>query len=95
MSMRDLIGQPRCFGSMTVNARGQVVIPASARKELGIGNGDTLLVFRGLPRQRGLLLVKTEAVEEMLGLLTEMITDLHHEVRGHGLRAGGKRTEAK
>lgn len=89
--MRDLISSPRCFGSMTVNARGQVVIPSSARKELGIENGDTLLVFRGLPRQRGLLLVKTEAVEEMLGLLTEMITDLHQEVRGHGSKAGARK----
>ena len=88
MSMKDLISNPRCFGSMTVNARGQVVIPSTARKELDIKNGDTLLVFRGLPRQRGLLLVKTEAVEEMLGLLTEMITDLHEQVREHSAKGG-------
>ncbi len=88
MSIRDLISQPRCFGSMTVNARGQVVIPSAARKELSINNGDTLLVFRGLPRQRGLLLVKAEAVEEMLGLLTEMISELHQEVRGHAAKSG-------
>jgi AbrB family looped-hinge helix DNA binding protein len=87
MSMKDLISKPRCFGSMTVNARGQVVIPSSARKELGINNGDTLLVFRGLPRQQGLLLIKAEAVEEMLGMLTEMISDLHQEVRGRAVKA--------
>ncbi len=90
MSMRDLISQPRCFGSMTVNARGQVVIPSTARRELGISNGDTLLCFRGLPRQRGLLLIKAEAVEEMLGLLTEMISDLHQEVRGRTVKGRDK-----
>lgn len=34
------------FGSVTLGERGQVVIPAEARKELNIHPGDKLLVFR-------------------------------------------------
>jgi len=34
------------FGSVTLGERGQVVIPAEARKEINIHPGDKLLVFR-------------------------------------------------
>jgi AbrB family looped-hinge helix DNA binding protein len=33
------------YGSVTVSERGQVVIPADARKDFGIGTGEKLLVF--------------------------------------------------
>ncbi len=36
------------YGSVTVGERGQVVIPVSARKRLGVNPGDKLLVF-GVP----------------------------------------------
>jgi AbrB family looped-hinge helix DNA binding protein len=32
-------------GAATMNDKGQVVIPASARKEMGLGAGEKLLVF--------------------------------------------------
>lgn len=41
MNISDLF-----FGSVTVGERGQVVIPAEARSELGIKPGDKLLVMR-------------------------------------------------
>ena len=34
-----------CYGTGTINARGQLVIPAKARKELGIVGKTKLLVF--------------------------------------------------
>jgi AbrB family looped-hinge helix DNA binding protein len=40
------------YGSVTVSERGQIVIPADARKDFGIKTGDKLLVF-GDP-ERGL-----------------------------------------
>ena len=45
MSVKDDLGKHRCFGSTTVGPKGQVVIPANARKELGIDTGATLLAF--------------------------------------------------
>lgn len=45
--------------------RGQVVIPADARKAYGIEIGDKLLVF-GRHRHAGLLLVKAELVNQLV-----------------------------
>ena len=38
------------YGSVTVSERGQVVIPADARKDFNIRTGDRLLVFGDLER---------------------------------------------
>lgn len=79
--MREITGRLRCFGSTTVGARGQVVIPANARRELGLNTGDTILVFCAPPQQQGVLLLKAEAVEEMLSQVSEVLTDLQKLVR--------------
>jgi AbrB family looped-hinge helix DNA binding protein len=71
MGMKDVLGGHKCFGSMTVNAKGQVVIPASARRELGINTGDTILAFGAFMRQQGLLLIKADTMEQMLGSISE------------------------
>jgi AbrB family looped-hinge helix DNA binding protein len=62
----------RCFGSATVGSRGQVVIPAHARKELGIEVGDTLLVFSG-PGRKGLTLFRADAVEQLVKMVSEQL----------------------
>ncbi len=36
------------YGSVTVSQRGQIVIPAEARRDFGIDAGDKLLVFGDL-----------------------------------------------
>lgn len=50
------------FGSVTVGERGQIVIPAEARAELGIKAGDKLLVMRH-PVFEGLMIARFEAVK--------------------------------
>ena len=35
----------KCFGSATVGPKGEIVIPAQARRAFGIARGDKLLVF--------------------------------------------------
>lgn len=52
-------------GATTVGERGQVVIPARARRELGIEAGDKLLVFQH-PLGPSLVLTKTEALRTMM-----------------------------
>jgi len=42
------------YGSITVSERGQVVIPAGARKDFGIKTGDKLLVFGDLEKGLGI-----------------------------------------
>jgi len=45
------------YGSVTVSERGQIVIPADARKDFGIKGGDKLLVFGDLERGLGIATV--------------------------------------
>lgn len=60
------------FGSVTVGERGQVVIPAEARAEMGIQPGDKLLAMRH-PIYSGVLLAK---VDSFLGFIEQFKRDL-------------------
>lgn len=51
------------YGTVKVGDRGQVVIPAKARKDFSIKPGDLLLVVAGKNR-RGIAMVKTDAMRE-------------------------------
>ncbi|HEY3546227.1 MAG TPA: AbrB/MazE/SpoVT family DNA-binding domain-containing protein [Propionicimonas sp.] len=62
----------RFYGAITVSDRGQIVIPAQARRDFGIEVGDKLLVFGDL--RHGLAMDKAEnviarapGVEQILG----------------------------
>ncbi|HML50640.1 MAG TPA: AbrB/MazE/SpoVT family DNA-binding domain-containing protein [Propionicimonas sp.] len=50
----------RFYGAITVSDRGQIVIPAQARRDFGIEVGDKLLVFGDL--LHGLALARAEDV---------------------------------
>lgn len=54
------------YGAVKVGERGQVVIPVSARENLGIKAGDALLVI-STPHREGLAMIKVEAVRKMIG----------------------------
>ena len=55
----------RLFGTATVGTKGQVVIPASARDELGINTGDRLYVM-GDPRRGMLMMLKEDQLEKFI-----------------------------
>ncbi len=44
----------RFYGSVTVSERGQIVIPADARRDFDIKTGDKLLVFGDFERGLGI-----------------------------------------
>ncbi len=52
------------FGSVTMNDKGQVVVPADARKALNIQPGDKLLVMSG-PGKIGLVMIKPDLLLKM------------------------------
>lgn len=54
----------RFYGSITVSERGQVVIPAEARRDFDIRVGDKLLVFGDL--ESGLWVVKASMLIEKI-----------------------------
>jgi AbrB family looped-hinge helix DNA binding protein len=81
MEGRDSWHEFKCFGSATVGSRGQVVIPAHARKEMDIEVGATLLVFSG-PGGRGLILFKADAVEQLVKMVSEQLTTVEGLLTG-------------
>ena len=89
MNVKDVWHGIKCFGSTNVGSRGQVVVPANARKELEIGAGDTLLVFK-MPHAEGVMLLKTDAVEEMLSTMSERLANFEKLARDYGLQRVAK-----
>jgi AbrB family looped-hinge helix DNA binding protein len=69
------------FGASTVGERGQIVIPAEARVEMGYLPGDKVLIMRH-PIHKGLVLFKLEAVKEFLDEFTEDLKKLETERLG-------------
>lgn len=63
---------PKFYGSTTVGERGQVVIPAEARRDLQITPTTKLLVF-GSPDRGGLIFTKAESVTEFLTRAMSML----------------------
>ncbi|MDV6011601.1 AbrB/MazE/SpoVT family DNA-binding domain-containing protein [Haloechinothrix sp. LS1_15] len=74
------------YGSVTVSERGQVVIPAQARRDLGIGPGDKLLVLAD-PEQ-GLALVTIELLMRNLHGSTALFEEVRKHVHGENDEGG-------
>ena len=69
----------RFYGSITVSNRGQIVIPAEARRDFGIEVGDKLLVLGDL--DEGLAIVKATAVLEKYEHYSAAIQSLMDEIQ--------------
>ena len=82
MKGKDDLHRPKVFGSTTVGPRGQVVIPVNARKEMGIDVGTTLLVFEALHGQ-GLVLLKVDAIEQMMSMVSQRLTEFEKLVKDY------------
>ncbi|MEI6519059.1 MAG: AbrB/MazE/SpoVT family DNA-binding domain-containing protein [bacterium] len=67
------------YGSVTLGERGQIVIPADARKQCEINPGDKLLVFRHPLHPSMLMLSKIGDMQEMLGQLSTTIEKVGKE----------------
>jgi len=61
-----------CFyGSATLGERGQVVIPAEARKDCDIHAGDKLLVFRHPMHPHMLVLAKVSEMQQFFSKMAQ------------------------
>lgn len=58
------------FGMVTVGERGQVVIPAEARRRLNVQTGDKLLVMHH-PASQGVLLCRSDAFRDFISKFIE------------------------
>ncbi|HEY75396.1 MAG TPA: AbrB/MazE/SpoVT family DNA-binding domain-containing protein [Thermoflexia bacterium] len=68
----------RFYGAVTVSDRGQVVIPAEARRDLGIEVGEKLLVVGG--PAGGLLFLRATVVSQFLGRWAELARQMLNEL---------------
>lgn len=68
------------YGAVTVSERGQVVIPAQARRDHGLEPGDKLLVL-GDPEQ-GLALMKMELLMRNLQGSSELLDQIQRHAQG-------------
>jgi len=62
------------YGSITVSKRGQVVIPAEARKDFNIKTGDKLLVFGDF--ERGLGIATIDIMQRTMSGTTELFREI-------------------
>ncbi len=91
---KDVFHDVKCFGSATVGSRGQVVVPASARKELSIDAGDTVLFFTG-PGRSALVLLKADAIEHMLAMMGKQLAGFEKMLKEFTpAKAGTRKREA-
>ena len=74
--------EPRFYGASTVGERGQIVIPAEARKRYGIETGDKLLIM-GTPDEKGLWLGKIDDIRAFHNIMTLLLENIQHFEHEH------------
>jgi AbrB family looped-hinge helix DNA binding protein len=62
------------YGSATVGAKGQIVIPADARSAMQIKEGDKVVVVRG-PREGSIVVFRVDSFEKLIAKATELDRD--------------------
>jgi AbrB family looped-hinge helix DNA binding protein len=77
------------YGAVTVGERGQIVIPAEARRDFEISPGQKLLMFN-FPHVSGLILMKVEHFAQMQARIKDMETALGRMVGAEPERGGRK-----
>lgn len=64
----------KLYGTATVGTKGQVVIPADAREELGIKPGDRLYVINSI-HGAGVMLLKEEMLQQFINSMSAQIDE--------------------
>ncbi|MBN1180036.1 MAG: AbrB/MazE/SpoVT family DNA-binding domain-containing protein [Anaerolineae bacterium] len=70
------------YGAVTVSDRGQIVIPAEARRDLNIEIGEKLLVVGG--PSGGLLLIRASLVGQIVSQWSDMVRLLEEAAEDDG-----------
>ena len=83
MNSRDLDDRvPKFYGATVVGERGQMVVPAEARKDLNLTPSTKLMVFSSNIGD-GLLIIKAESVSEMLAQASRLINGFETMFKSH------------
>ena len=71
---------PKFYGAVIVGERGQIVIPAEARRELDINPGEKLIIMGG-PKGNMLMAAKAEFVFRLLSEATEYMSRFNNIIK--------------
>ena len=71
----------RIYGAATVSERGQIALPAEARRELGIEAGDKVMVF-GNKLNGSLVLIKADVFESFADFFMTKLNKLGAGAQG-------------
>jgi len=72
---------PKFFGKVSVGSKGQIVIPAEARRMMDIKPGDNLIIMSGPShRKRMLNILPEDEFRKFLKFFEEHITDMKRAV---------------
>ena len=71
---------PKFYGSTTIGERGQIVIPAEARKDFQMTQSSKLLFF-GNEQGGALMIMKAEQITEFLAKASEMLKGIENIVK--------------
>lgn len=63
---------PKIYGIVTVNEKGQVVIPADARRDQGFEPGTRLVIMSPPHNHQGLMILRVEEIEKMMSHMTKV-----------------------
>lgn len=63
----------KLYGTATIGSKGQVVIPAEAREDLGLKAGDRLYVLSG--GTAGVVFLKEEMLESIVQQMSAQVED--------------------
>lgn len=78
--MKEPALEERLYDVVTVGERGQIVVPAKARRDFGIKPGDRLMVVRGL-EDLGIVLMNTKYLSSVLSKILKSIGKLRKKIK--------------
>jgi AbrB family looped-hinge helix DNA binding protein len=68
---------PKFYGKVPVGTKGQIVIPAEARKAMNINPGDNLIIISGPPHQEKIVsIIPEEEFSKFLKFFEEHVSNL-------------------
>lgn len=70
-------GLPKILGTSLINEKGQLVIPAEARKRIGLEAGDRVVIM-SKENSSALIVIKSEELEALAQDLAKVLDDSKH-----------------
>ena len=80
--MKDKLEErmPKFYGAVVVGERGQIVIPAEARRDMQITPGERLIIL-GSPQENGLMITKVGPILQLMSRIRERMSQLESVIK--------------